>query len=91
MEILSRDFERELTTKLLQIVNDYLDYKQQYEPRLLGLVSRKELESELGITATTIKKWEKHGLRQYIPPVEDSRTIFYKVSDVLIFLGVENG
>lgn len=89
MEILSREFERELTTKLLQIVNDYLENKQQYEPKLLGLINRKELQDDLGIKTATIKRWEKLGLRQYIPPVEDCRTVFYKVSDVLIFLGVE--
>lgn len=89
MEILSRDFENQLKIDIVTTVEKYLLQKEEMKPRLLGLVSRKDLESELGVKSATIKRWEKHGLRQYIPPVEDSRTIFYKVSDVLTFLGVD--
>jgi len=37
------------------------------------------------------QKWEEAGLRRYQPPLEDTRKIYYRVSDVLKFLGVENG
>lgn len=39
----------------------------------------------------TISKWEKAGLRRYQPPLEDTRKIYYKISDIWKFLGVENG
>ncbi|HGR7917100.1 TPA: hypothetical protein ACL6E7_000061 [Streptococcus pneumoniae] len=31
------------------------------------------------------------GLRRYQPPLEDTRKIYYKISDIWKFLGVENG
>ncbi|MDS6122462.1 XRE family transcriptional regulator, partial [Streptococcus pneumoniae] len=30
-------------------------------------------------------------LRRYQPPLEDTRKIYYKISDIWKFLGVENG
>ena len=29
--------------------------------------------------------------KRYQPPVEDTRKVYYRISDILAFLGVENG
>ena len=50
-----------------------------------------ELKEELGIGDKTLTKWEGAGLPQYIPPIEDTRKAYYKISDVLKFLGVDDG
>ncbi|HEM4500925.1 TPA: XRE family transcriptional regulator, partial [Streptococcus suis] len=50
-----------------------------------------QVKDELGIKDKTLKRWEDNGLRRYQPPLEDTRKIFYRVSDILVFLGVENG
>lgn len=89
MEILSREFEHSLESKVLDVVSQFLQRKEKTKPRLLGIISRKELKEELGIENATIKRWEERGLKKYTPPVEDARTIFYKVDDVLVFLGVK--
>ena len=42
----------------------------------------------LEIEYKTLKRWENNGLRRYQPPLEDTRKVFYRVSDILQFLGV---
>ena len=46
-----------------------------------------EIEQDLKIP--TIEKWEMNGLKSFMPPLEETRTKFYKVTDILSFLGVE--
>ena len=75
---------------VLERIDRYLRDRQEQRPRVTGLISQTSLRDELDISYTTILRWEKAGLRRYIPPLEDTRTAFYKVADVLKFLGVED-
>ena len=88
---LSRESEQDLTHGLLDIVRKYLEGREKVKPRILGLMTAEQLKDELDIEYKTLQRWEKHGLKRYQPPLEDTRKIFYRVSDILIFLGVENG
>lgn len=88
---LSKESEQDLTQGELELVGSYLEAREQTPPRLLGLITAQQVKDELGIKDKTLKRWEDNGLRRYQPPLEDTRKIFYRVSDVLIFLGVENG
>ncbi|HFI0231402.1 TPA: MerR family transcriptional regulator [Streptococcus suis] len=88
---LSKESEQDLTHGLLDIVRKYLEGREKVKPRALGLMTAEQLKKELDIEYKTLQRWEKHGLRRYQPPIEDTRKIFYRVSDILIFLGVENG
>ncbi|CYV04850.1 hypothetical protein [Streptococcus suis] len=88
---LSRESEQDLTNGLLDMVGKCLEAREQTPPRLLGLITAQQVKDELGIKDKTLKRWEDNGLRRYQPPLEDTRKIFYRVSDVLKFLGVENG
>lgn len=88
---LSRESEQDLTNGLLDMVGKYLEAREQTPPRLLGLITAQQVKDELGIKDKTLKRWEDNGLRRYQPPLEDTRKIFYRVSDILKFLGVENG
>ncbi|HEL1708905.1 TPA: XRE family transcriptional regulator [Streptococcus suis] len=88
---LSRESEQDLTHGLLAIVGKYLEGREKVKPRILGLMTAEQLKDELDIEYKTLQRWEKHGLKRYQPPLEDTRKIFYRVSDILIFLGVENG
>lgn len=45
---------------------------------------------ELGLKYNTLRRWEEAGLKRYQPPVEDTRKVYYRISDILAFLGVEN-
>ncbi|HFI0166096.1 TPA: XRE family transcriptional regulator [Streptococcus suis] len=88
---LSRESEQDLTHGLLDMVGKYLDAREKVKPRLLGLITAQQIKDELDVEYKTLKRWEDSGLRRYQPPLEDTKKIFYRVSDVLKFLGVENG
>lgn len=45
---------------------------------------------ELGLKYNTLRRWEEAGLKRYQPPMEDTRKVYYRVSDILAFLGVYN-
>lgn len=84
-EEIQREFKIELRQEVLKVISDF----KKQEPRLLGLMTRKQIKDELDISTPTLEKFERLGLKVYQPPLEDSRTKFYKVTDVLSFLGVE--
>ncbi|NQN53494.1 XRE family transcriptional regulator [Streptococcus suis] len=88
---LSKESEQDLTHGLLDIVGKYLEGREKVKPRLTGLITAQQVKDELDIEYKTLKRWEDNGLRRYQPPIEDTKKIFYRVSDILIFLGVENG
>lgn len=88
---LSKESEQELAHGVLDLVENYLGARDTIKPRLTGLISAQVAMEELDIKYKTLQKWENAGLRRYQPPLEDTRKGYYKVSDILIFLGVENG
>lgn len=89
MNLFSNETEQDLKIQIASIVNNAIDNLKKPEPRLLGLITRKQVKEELGISTPTIEKWEMYGLKSFVPPLEETRTKFYKVSDILAFLGVE--
>ena len=88
---LSKESEYELTHGVLQLVENYLEARDTVKPRLTGLISAQEAMDELDIKYKTLQKWEDAGLRRYHPPLEDTREIYYRISELLKFLGVDNG
>ena len=49
----------------------------------------KQLKEELEIDYNTLKRWERAGLKRFTPPIEDTRKVFYRIDDILIFLGAD--
>ena len=49
-------------------------------------MTQKELLEQLNIAPNTLKSWELKGLKRLEPPIEGTRTVYYKVSDVIRFL-----
>ena len=88
---LSKESEQELAHGVLDLVENYLGARDTIQPRLTGFISAQVAMEELDIKYKTLQKWENAGLRRYQPPLEDTRKVYYKVSDILNFLGVENG
>ena len=87
---LSKESEYELAHGVLNIVESYLGAHDLLKPRLTGLMSAQEAMNELDIKYKTLQRWENAGLRRYQPPLEDTRKVYYKVTDLLKFLGVDN-
>lgn len=81
----------DLKSKILEAVERYLKSHEKVPQKRLDLISKVELKEELGIGDKTLIKWEGAGLRRYQPPLEDTRKVYYKVTDILKFLGVDDG
>ncbi|MGX7777223.1 XRE family transcriptional regulator [Streptococcus pluranimalium] len=79
--------ERDTASRLLELA-ELMAKDKRIKPRQTGLISQKELEEELKVTYQTIKLWRNNGLKPYIPPIEGTKKVFFKISDVLAFLEV---
>ncbi|MCY7043734.1 MerR family transcriptional regulator [Streptococcus vestibularis] len=87
---LSKESEYELTHGVLKLVENYLEARDTVKPRLTGLITAQQAMDELGLKYNTLRRWEEAGLKRYQPPVEDTRKVYYRISDILAFLGVYN-
>lgn len=73
----------ELLNVLIAIIQKGIDNNSSY-----GLVTQKELLKILQISPNTLKSWENRGLKRLEPPIEGTRTVFYKMKDVIDFLTI---
>ena len=75
-------------TQIEQLLNTLLTIiqHQQEKPKNSNIVTQKELLSILQISPNTLKSWEKTGLKRLEPPIEWTRTVYYKMEDVLNYL-----
>lgn len=71
-----------------QILNCLLTLMQKQEntQKHVSILTQKELLSVLRISPNTLKSWEKTGLRRLEPPIEGTRTVYYRMEDVLTYL-----
>lgn len=71
-----------------QILNCLLNLMQKQEntQKHVSILTQKELLSVLKISPNTLKSWEKTGLKRLEPPIEGTRTVYYKMEDVLNYL-----
>lgn len=71
-----------------QILNCLLALMQKREntQKHVSILTQKELLSILKISPNTLKSWEKTGLKRLEPPIEGTRTVYYKMEDVLTYL-----
>ena len=71
-----------------QILNCLLALMQKQEntQKHVIILTQKELLSVVKISPNTLKSWEKTGLRRLEPPIEGTRTVFYRIEDVLTYL-----
>ena len=83
MALFSLDTETQLKAEALTLLSNFLQSYTQPKPRQLGLMTAQQVKEELGIKSKTLARWEKAGLKRYRPPLEDTRKVFYKVSDIL--------
>lgn len=72
---------------LLQTLITILQQKLQSNDSY-GIVTQKELLKILRISPNTLKSWENKGLKRLEPPIEGTRTVFYKMKDVIDFLTI---
>lgn len=71
---------------LLQVLVNLLDKKTDI--RHLEIMTQKQVLKELNISPNTLKSWERKGLPRLEPPIEGTRTVYYKRGDILKFLTI---
>ena len=87
--ILSQEAELALLERIEHLINDDLSHAMlSPHSDSVGLIQQKELIKELGISLVTLHEWERLGLTRYCPPIEGTRKVFYKKSDVMKFLSI---
>lgn len=89
MKVFSEEISRELVAEILEKVEAYMKAREKIPHRLTGLMTKREVFEELDINGNTLKRWETLGLKRYMPPVENTKKAYYRVSDVLKFLGAD--
>ena len=60
--------------------------KQNQKRQNVAIVTQKELLDILQISPNPLKSWEKTGLKRLEPPIERTRTVYYKLDDVTNYL-----
>ena len=73
----------ELLNTLIVIIQQELQSNSSH-----GIVTQKELLKILQISPNTLKSWENKGLKRLEPPIERTRTTYYKLKDVIDFLTI---
>ena len=83
METIKLNRIEELLNTIITIIQKELQTKNSY-----GIITQKELLKLLQISPNTLKSWEKKGLKRLEPPIEGTRTVYYKMEDVIEFLTI---
>ena len=71
---------------LLQVLVNLLDKKN--DTSHLEIMTQKQVLKELNISPNTLKSRERKGLPRLEPPIEGTRTVYYKGGDILKFLTI---
>ena len=71
---------------LLQVLVNLLDKKT--DTSHLEIMTQKQVLKELNISPNTLKSWERKGLPRLEPPIEATRTVYYKRGDILNILTI---
>ena len=83
METIKLNRIEELLNTIITIIQKELQTKKSY-----GIITQKELLKLLQISPNTLKSWENKGLKRLEPPIEGTRTVYYKMEDVIEFLTI---
>ena len=90
MQVLSEEYQKELAQGVISVLDKVLEGYSKLDKHQLGIITAQQVMDELEVSYNTLKRWEEAGLKRYQPPVEDTRKVYYRVSDILAFLGVYN-
>lgn len=87
MEVLSDDFKRLLLESMDSAWNEKLNLEKEHL-KTKDFLTQAEALAEFSISRPTIAKWEKLGLRRFQPPIEGTKNVYYRKSDIINFLSV---
>ena len=73
-------------TKLIQIERLLISLTMLAQNHNHENNTQNELLSLYKISPNTLKSWENTGLKRLEPPIEGTRTVYYKMNDVIDYL-----
>ena len=75
-------------TQIEQLLNSLVLLTQQYQNKYksMNIVTQRDLLSILQISPNTLKSWENTGLKRLEPPIEGTRSVYYKLEDAINYL-----
>lgn len=74
---------------ILKLLEEILLLIKKESEKQLPFISQKDLLEQLKISPNTLRSWEKNGLKRMEPPIENTRTVFYKISDLIDFFQIK--
>ncbi|MGV3079325.1 hypothetical protein ACEE44_03840 [Streptococcus sp. 32226D021BW] len=72
--------------KIQELLEVLIELQKKNATKQLPILTQKELLQQLQISPNTLRSWELRELPRLEPPIENTRTVFYKISDVIDFL-----
>ncbi|QBX08321.1 hypothetical protein [Streptococcus gordonii] len=87
MATFSVEFERSLLDKVDKLAERKLELERELHNKT-GLITAKELKDELDISGTTLNNWMREGLVSFQTPFENSKKLYFRVTDIINFLTV---
>lgn len=88
MGAFSEEFERELLKNIESHLSARLELERQNKDEW-DLITRAQVCEKLGVSTTTLDKWEKLGLKRYQSPFGRAKKIYYRKTDILNFMAVD--
>lgn len=87
MELLSKEIQLEWLQAQKETLETLVNLEMERKGKL-DLITREELKEALGVSGETLRNWEKIGLKKLQSPTERSRKVYYRPSDIYLFLSV---
>ena len=87
MELLSKEIQLEWLQAQKETLETLVNLEMEREGKL-DLITREELKEALGVSGETLRNWELMGLQRFQTPMERARKVYYRPSDIYLFLSV---
>lgn len=81
----SNNFELKQIEYMLHTIIELLRHLNSGKSKS-GIYTQKEVLALLNISPNTLKSWENKGLKRLEPPIEGTRTVYYRLDDIIEFL-----
>ena len=87
MELLSKEIQLEWLQTQKETLKTLVNLEMERKGKL-DLITREELKEALGVSGETLRNWQNIGLKCYRTPTERARKVYYRTSDIYLFLSV---
>ena len=87
MELLSKEIQLEWLQTQKETLETLVNLEMERKGKL-DLITREELKEALGVSGETLRNCEMMGLQRFQTPMERAIKVYYRPSDIYLFLSV---